>query len=287
MLRLWVFRSVLICALLVLQFNAVAWGGCTRRPCWHTPTNGLWRWRLRHLRGAEVAKGCLGAQHGCTGCWWTALLWQPLFQDPQLVLCCVPALPQVQRQLGTPEPLVRLAEVSGGSMQAWESGSLLLGQPRSWGMKILFLSPSRAHNAQFTIGACRWFSKGWWVPRSWSISSRASAWGTDQEKCYKQNMRSSLFTKEPERQQEGWHRAGAWRLLSHLLGTCRASLLRSASQSHAGRTLSRHWQSSCSKSSTGPLLRAQVHQVLGLWWWQKPPIRSTDKLLEFWKLLNG
>lgn len=59
-----------------------------------------------------------------------------------------------------------------------------------------------------------------------------------------------------------------------------------ASQSHAQWTLLRHWQSSCSKSSMGLLLWAQMHQVLGLWWWQKPPVRSTDKLLEFWKLLN-
>lgn len=140
-------------------------------------------------------------------------------------------------------------------------------------MKILFLSPNQAQNTSLTTlavfglkpeGARRRFFEGRWVPRSWW---QFMVRGLEHLK-QGQYLRSPLFTKRPERQQEGWRRVGAQRLLSRPSEELEEEPVSSALPDGLSThwTLTRHWQSSCSKSSVGLLLWAQMPEVLCLWW---------------------
>lgn len=216
-------------------------------------------------RGGSGLTGSWAWLHYVTGRWWTAL--NLTFPAGPLLCSC----PSPRAALVPPGLLVELAGVSMGSMLAWESGSLLWSQPRSRGTKVLLLRPDQAQYTQLATlavsrdwrrkrladnilkgGGCHRFAQepgGTLWQRAWSISSWASAWGADQGKCYRQNMRSSEFTKKPERQQGGWCCVGAqrnWRKKS-------ASLLLAAS-----------WSQGTLDAPTGLLLRARMPKGLCL-----------------------
>lgn len=125
MLRLWVFHLVLISVLLlVLRFNAVAWRGCSRKPCWHTPSDGLWRACSCGTRGAQRWLRADWELSRAALCHWMLVNCTYLTFPAGPVLC---SCPSPGAALGPSGPLLELAGVFMGSMLAWESGSLLRG----------------------------------------------------------------------------------------------------------------------------------------------------------------